>query len=80
MEIVNSASDSCELTLGSSSLEQEELQVLDVGPGGEGKFPFLLLGLGVSIILDCHWNSLILDVHWTCGKPETCQQVSENSS
>ncbi|CAO2634362.1 Cell cycle progression protein 1 [Lemmus lemmus] len=35
VEIVNSASDSCELTLGSSSLEQEELQVLDVGPGGE---------------------------------------------
>ncbi|XP_041535763.1 cell cycle progression protein 1 isoform X2 [Microtus oregoni] len=35
VEIVNSASDSCELSLGSSSLEQEELQVLDVGPGGE---------------------------------------------
>lgn len=51
MEIVNSASDSCELSLGSSSLEQEELQVLDMGPGGEGKFPFLLLGLGVSIFL-----------------------------
>lgn len=79
MEIVNSASDSCELSLGSSSLEQEELQVLDVGPGGEGKFPFLLLGLGVSIFLDCHWNGLILYVPWTCGKPETCQQVSESS-
>ncbi|CAH6875388.1 Ccpg1 [Phodopus roborovskii] len=36
VEIMNSAtaSDSCELTLECSSLEQEELQVLHVGPGG----------------------------------------------
>lgn len=39
VEIMNSAtaSDSCELTLECSSLEQEELQVLHVGPGGGGK-------------------------------------------
>ncbi|XP_059124214.1 cell cycle progression protein 1 isoform X1 [Peromyscus eremicus] len=36
VEIMNSAtaSDSCELTLECSSLEQEEVQVLHVGPGG----------------------------------------------
>lgn len=66
MEIVNSASDSCELTLGSSSLEQEELQVLDVGPGGEGKFLFLLLGLGylssliaIGMVLSCMFTGLV---------------------
>ena len=81
------ASDNCELTLECSLLEQEELHVLYVGPGGGGKlsswvclfFIFVFPGDGV-IILDCHWNGLIPDV---CSvdlfKLKICQQVSENS-
>lgn len=59
------ASDNCGLTLECSLVEQEELPVLYVGHGGEGKlsscFFFFFSGDG-GVILDCHWNGLTPDV------------------